>query len=83
MIINSMWSFLIYRLGKAAVNGDDNNTKLHYICKTMLVNVRPLGKIVFGNMPQFLCLTSNFLNRGIKLLERGIHQIYYFLLHKE
>ena len=43
----------------------------------------PLGKIVFGNMPQFLCLTSNFLNRGMKLLERGIDQMYYFLLYKE
>ena len=36
------------------------------------------GKIVFGNMPQFLCLTSNFLNKGMKLLKRGKHQMYYF-----
>ena len=32
--------YIIYRLGKTAVNSDGNNNKLHYICKTMLVNVR-------------------------------------------
>ena len=33
-------AYLIYRLAKTAVNIDDNNTELHYICKTMSVNVR-------------------------------------------